>query len=78
VAVSERDRRAIEAGLSFLAGIAAGAFWFTFPFWSTWSAYRAWDEDTESTVNRPWFKAGVLAGFALFGSVCIAIGIAVR
>ena len=76
MAVSERDRRAIEAGLSFLAGIAAGTFWFTFPFWSTWSAYRAWDEGTESTTNRPWFKLGVSAGVVLFVLVGAAIIIA--
>jgi hypothetical protein len=76
MAVSERDRRTIEAGFSFLVGTAAGLFWITFPFWTTWSAYRSWDQGTESTANRPWFKRGVIVGVALFVLVGAAIVVA--
>jgi hypothetical protein len=55
--------------LMFATGVAVGAFWFVYPVLNGWGAYRVWDQNTESSATRPWFKVGVIVGFLASSAV---------
>ncbi len=72
MAVSESDQRAIHRALAFLLGVGAGVLFFAFPSLQNLVAYQSYDQATESTATRPWFKAGFVVGLAVLAA-CLAL-----